>query len=106
MRIRFAEYREAILPEYRGNPLIEALPQKPRDDELLDKLGFFPPHDESERGLDAFAHTDQMLEENFEDVRIKYSSGFSVPLIIKSSMNKPEYGWSELSVVWSSSVSI
>ena len=52
MRIRFAEYREAILPEYRGNPLIEALPQKPRDEELLDKLGFFPPHDEEEREID------------------------------------------------------
>ena len=61
MRIRFAEYREAILPEYRGNPLIEALPQKPRDDELLDKLGFFPPHDESERGLDAFDRIEYLV---------------------------------------------
>lgn len=51
MRIRLAEYREAILPEYRGNPLIEALPQKPRDEELLDKLGFFPPHVEEKESL-------------------------------------------------------
>ncbi|MDP5135679.1 ATP-binding protein [Rheinheimera baltica] len=61
MKIRFAEYREAILPEYRGNPLIEALPPKPRDEELLDKLGYFPKHKDEERKLDAFERIEYLV---------------------------------------------
>lgn len=61
MKRRFAEYRKAILPEHRGNPLIEALPPKPRDEELLDKLGYFPPHNEDERKLDAFERLEYLV---------------------------------------------
>lgn len=61
MKSRFAKYQEAILPEYRGNPLIEALPPKPRDEELLDKLGYFPPHSDEERKLDAFERLEYLV---------------------------------------------
>lgn len=65
MKIRLAEYRKAILPEYQGNPLIEALPPKPRDNELLEKLGYFPEQCDEERTLDAFERLEYL-------VRLKY----------------------------------
>lgn len=61
MKIRLAEYREAILPEYKGNPLIEALPPKPKDEELLDRLGYFPFHSDEERKLDAFERIEYVV---------------------------------------------
>jgi len=61
MKISIANYQKAILPEYRGNPLIEALPPKPRDEELLDKLGYYPPHSNEERNLDAFERLDYLI---------------------------------------------
>ncbi|EHD2270887.1 ATP-binding protein [Vibrio tarriae] len=42
MRCEDAIYHEAILPEHRGNPLIEALPPKVEDDELVIKLSNYP----------------------------------------------------------------
>ena len=47
MRCENASYHEAILPEHRGNPLIEALPPKVDDAELVVKLSNYP-----ERNLD------------------------------------------------------
>lgn len=47
MRCENASYHEAILPEHRGNPLIEALPPKVSDSELVVKLSNYP-----ERNLD------------------------------------------------------
>lgn len=47
MRCENASYHEAILPEHRGNPLIEALPPKVGDSELVVKLSNYP-----ERNLD------------------------------------------------------
>ncbi|MGI9887569.1 ATP-binding protein [Vibrio chagasii] len=47
MRCENASYHEAILPEHRGNPLIEALPPKVSDPELVVKLSNYP-----ERNLD------------------------------------------------------
>lgn len=61
MKTHLAEYREAILPEYRGNPLIEALPQKPKDEELLDRLGYFPTHSVEERQLDPFERLEYLV---------------------------------------------
>ena len=37
-----AVYHDAILPEHRGNPLIEALPPKVEDSELVNKLSNYP----------------------------------------------------------------
>jgi hypothetical protein len=42
VRCEYATYHEAILPEHRGNPLIEALPPKVEDDELVGKLSNYP----------------------------------------------------------------
>lgn len=41
-----ARYNEAILPEHRGNPLIEALPPLMDDTEILISMSNFPPLDE------------------------------------------------------------
>lgn len=42
MRLERAKYRPTILPEHQGNPLIEALPAKHTDEELVGKLSFYP----------------------------------------------------------------
>lgn len=42
MRREKAVYHEAILPEYKGNPFIEALPPKLGVDELLEKFSNYP----------------------------------------------------------------
>ncbi len=42
MNIVKAKYSEAILPEHRGNPLIEALPPKKCDQEVLDAFSHYP----------------------------------------------------------------
>jgi hypothetical protein len=42
-------YCSPILPEYEGNPLIEALPQFVDDATIIKKLAYFPPYDHKER---------------------------------------------------------
>lgn len=37
-----AIYKEQELPEYRGNPLIEALPEALTEDEVLLEMSLFP----------------------------------------------------------------
>lgn len=51
MRCETATYHEAILPEHRGNPLIEALPSKVEDDVLVDKLSNYPKRQIQETAL-------------------------------------------------------
>ena len=48
-----AQYREQIVPEYRGVPLIEALPDILSEEEALEVLPSRPAFDESERNHDA-----------------------------------------------------
>ncbi len=48
-----ADYLEQVLPEYRDNPLIEALPDIMSDDETIDALTATPVYSEEERNLDA-----------------------------------------------------
>lgn len=43
------KYHSPFLPEYRGNPLIEALPEIAPDKIVVKKLSHFPDYDESER---------------------------------------------------------
>ncbi len=54
MRVENALYHSAILPEHQGNPLIEALPLKLSDDELVDVLAYTPKCLPEERSLGAF----------------------------------------------------
>ncbi|EBF6500925.1 ATP-binding protein, partial [Salmonella enterica subsp. enterica serovar Typhimurium] len=44
-----AIYKEPGLPEYRGNPLIEALPEALSDDEVFFEMSYFPEIDEDIR---------------------------------------------------------
>ncbi|MFD2170072.1 ATP-binding protein [Tumebacillus lipolyticus] len=46
-----AIYHDQLLVDYRGNPLIEALPPMLEAEEAYDKLCLFPPYDEGERFL-------------------------------------------------------
>ncbi|HFQ4987364.1 TPA: ATP-binding protein [Vibrio vulnificus] len=42
MRWEQAIYNKAILPEHQGNPLIEALPPKAEDGDVIDKFCYYP----------------------------------------------------------------
>lgn len=53
MRCETATYHKAILPEHRGNPLIEALPPKVEDDVLVEKLSNYPRRQNQETALKA-----------------------------------------------------
>ena len=50
-RKEWAEYSDALVDRYRGNPLIEALPPILTDKEVSKQLACYPPYDESERNL-------------------------------------------------------
>lgn len=52
-RVVKAEYLEQTLPEYRGNPLIEALPDIMSADETLSRLTRTPAYSKEERNIDA-----------------------------------------------------
>lgn len=51
--IHNAVYREQIIPEYRGNPLIEALPEIVPSNGIVSRLAHFPSYDKEERQLDS-----------------------------------------------------
>lgn len=48
-----AEYKEQVLPEYAGNPLIEALPPIWSPDKVVKMLAYDPEWNEGEREMDA-----------------------------------------------------
>jgi hypothetical protein len=48
-----AYYHEQLIPEYEGNPLIEALPPILSKQEVIEKLSYYPHFDENERQLDS-----------------------------------------------------
>ncbi|GAB1107342.1 hypothetical protein AYI83_10270 [Shewanella algae] len=60
MRIEKARYQLAILPEHRGNPLIEALPAKLSDEELVDVLAYTPTCLLEERDISAFERVEYL----------------------------------------------
>lgn len=60
MKLEKAKYRPAILPEHRGNPLIEALPAKHTDGKLVDKLSFYPPHSSENTQLVPFERVEYL----------------------------------------------
>lgn len=51
MKFEIATYHEAILPEHRGNPLIEALPIKVEDEALVEILSNYPKRELKETTL-------------------------------------------------------
>lgn len=46
-----ADYKEQLIPEYRGHPLIEALPPIWSEEEVIERLSYFPRFSEAERAL-------------------------------------------------------
>ncbi len=44
-----AEYKEQLLSDYRGNPMIEALPPILSKEEFADKVTSYPAFDKSEK---------------------------------------------------------
>lgn len=58
-----AIYKEQELPEYRGNPLIEALPEALTEDEVLLEMSYFHEIDEKSAGLPR-----RMLESSMSNV--------------------------------------
>lgn len=49
-RVVRAVYRQPECPEHAGNPLIEALPPVMTDDQIIERLKFYPKYDEAQRG--------------------------------------------------------
>lgn len=47
-----AQYKSQVIPEYRDNPLIEALPMISSRQEVIQALASYPPFDQTERYLD------------------------------------------------------
>lgn len=90
MRVEKARYHSAILPEHQGNPLIEALPVKLSDDELIDVLAFTPKCLPEERSLGAFERVEYLSRlqalrqpqpvhlEVFRAVEVAIKEGYSV----------------------------
>ena len=48
-----AEYKEQIIPDYRGNPFIESLPNLLSTQEVIERLAFYPEFNKNERLLDS-----------------------------------------------------
>ncbi|NLA83934.1 MAG: ATP-binding protein, partial [Clostridiales bacterium] len=46
-----AEYKEQVIPDYRGNPFIESLPSLLSTQEVIEKLTFYPQFNKRERQL-------------------------------------------------------
>lgn len=47
-----AAYKDIIIPEYKGNPLIEALPALLTNSEVIEKLAYYPEYNSDERNLE------------------------------------------------------
>lgn len=60
MRRVHAKYNRAILPEHRGNPLIEALPPKASPDSVMDEFCYYPDLDPHIR-----QHPDPLVREEY-----------------------------------------
>lgn len=60
MRVDKAVYKTVILPEYRGNPLIESLPIKLNDEDLVEILRFYPECSLEERSKLAFERVEYL----------------------------------------------
>ncbi len=55
-----AQYIKTAFPDYQGNPLIEALPPRCSDEQLIDILESYPTPTTAERMLDPFDRLDYL----------------------------------------------
>jgi hypothetical protein len=53
-RVEQATYLDPIIPNYQGNPLIEALPPILTQDETIERLAFYPEYDKEHRKMPAY----------------------------------------------------
>lgn len=53
-RVEQATYLDPVIPSYRDNPLIEALPPILTQDETAEHLAFYPDYDEEHRNMPAY----------------------------------------------------
>jgi len=67
-----AEYKEQVIPEYRGNPFIEALPPILSAEEAAERLAYYPPYHPEERKLESHyrIHMVQRLFQIFQPLPI------------------------------------
>lgn len=49
-----AEYKEQVIPDYRGNPFIEALPNLLAPHEVIEKIAVYPEYHKSERQVEGY----------------------------------------------------
>tara|TARA_R110001583_G_scaffold169301_1_gene322156 strand:- start:845 stop:2338 length:1494 start_codon:yes stop_codon:yes gene_type:complete len=59
-----AIYSEAILPEHRGNPLIEALPKKVPDEIIIERLSYYPERSPESLSLKSFEREEYLTRLN------------------------------------------
>ncbi|WP_271628832.1 ATP-binding protein [Caldicellulosiruptor sp. DIB 104C] len=67
-----AEYKEQVIPEYRGNPFIEALPPILSAEEAAERLAYYPPYHPEERKLESHyrIHMVQRLFQIFQPLPV------------------------------------
>ncbi|ADQ05538.1 Tn7-like transposition protein C [Caldicellulosiruptor owensensis OL] len=67
-----AEYKEQVVPEYRGNPFIEALPMILSAEEAAERLAYYPPYHPQERNLESHyrIHMVQRLFQIFQPLPV------------------------------------
>lgn len=93
-----AIYSEQIVQDYEDNPLIEALPPIFTEDDVIEQLSVFPPHDEKERSLNATYrfHCVQRLFQYFQpfekhlDLEQRISSAIRQGYLRRNPMNREE----------------
>ncbi|WP_422448974.1 AAA family ATPase [Thermoanaerobacterium sp. DL9XJH110] len=67
-----AEYKEQVIPEYRRNPFIEALPPILCAEEAAERLAYYPPYHPQERNLESHyrIHMVQRLFQIFQPLPV------------------------------------
>ncbi|MBS4220057.1 ATP-binding protein [Bacillus sp. FJAT-49711] len=85
-RVHVAEYREQEILEYRGNPLIEALPPIYSQEEVIDRLCMYPPYNKEERYLNDHqrVHLISRLLQYFQAIPIHLRIESSISRLIRT----------------------
>ena len=87
-----AHYLEQVIPEYRGNPLIEALPEIWASDTVVELLSEEAPYHDGERMLDARyrMHCIQRLFHYFQPLEQHIDIEQRISRCIRQGIPKPE----------------